>query len=166
MGSVQRSLQSCSDRAGREVKYCLWFPSALGAGAVFWVVVAVDKTHPLDEDAASSLAVLSYAGDSKDPACPCQGLPSCRTGVGFMGSIVPSLPSAQESTTSPSQGSGTADCTGTPHPGAVIHSAAQRFSPQPQPQPGGWCWWQERPSCLSQSAPLSFVIALALLEAE
>lgn len=43
------------------MKYCLWFPSALGAGAVSWVVVALDKTHPLGADAASSLALLGCA---------------------------------------------------------------------------------------------------------
>lgn len=43
------------------MKYCLWFPSALGAGAVFWVVVALDKTHPLGADAASSFALLGSA---------------------------------------------------------------------------------------------------------
>lgn len=162
MGSIQRSLQSCSDRAGREVKYCLWFPSALGAGAVFWVVVALDKTHPLGADAASSLALLGCVVLGTPRSQPAHAKACHPAGQAALSHHCP-VPRNQAH--HPARALAQLPTPRHPHPEPVIHSAAvQRFSPQPQPQPAGGCWWQERLSCLS--AHLSFVITLALLEAD
>lgn len=161
MGSIQRSLQSCSDRAGREVKYCLWFPSALGAGAVSWVVVALDKTHPLGADAASSLTLLSCAVVGIPRTHPARAKACHPAGqAGIQGQHCPI--SAQEPSTSPRQGSGTAGCTDTPTQSLWFTVLSRDFPHSPRQQVGAG-GRRGCPAC--QSAPLSFVSALALLEA-